>query len=353
MASSRRTRRRREQQSLHRHQLRLEGLEKRYALNAAPVLDPSASPQLSSVIEDAGLPVGQVGTLVSELFSSDAGAVGIGITGTNLQGGTLYYSIDDGATWLDVGAVSDASPKVLYRDASTRLAFRPAADFHGTISDVVSVKSWDGLTTLTPISTLGSNFYSHSDDVAAFSADGNTLYAVKQSFEIFNITDPVNPVKISTLPRDILGSEWARDMTLSPDGNTAYVVMGSNLLHIIDVTNPVMPSLVSTIDGGWGSAANGIAISPDGNTACLGIFASGIYILDITDPTSPTLVATHGTFTDALGNHRSMSSVFDIALSPDGNTAFLADGIRGLHAIDVSSPESPFWLGTYDSPGTV
>ena len=72
MTSSRRTRRRRQQASFRRHQLRLEGLEKRYALNAAPVLDPSASPQLDSVIEDAGVPVGQVGTLVSSLIDSGA-----------------------------------------------------------------------------------------------------------------------------------------------------------------------------------------------------------------------------------------------------------------------------------------
>ena len=42
MASSRRTRRRRQQKSLERHQLRLEGLEKRYALDAASLLDPSS-----------------------------------------------------------------------------------------------------------------------------------------------------------------------------------------------------------------------------------------------------------------------------------------------------------------------
>ena len=42
MASSRRTCRRRQQKSLHRHQLRLEGLEKRYALDAASLLDPSS-----------------------------------------------------------------------------------------------------------------------------------------------------------------------------------------------------------------------------------------------------------------------------------------------------------------------
>ena len=42
MASSRRTHRRREQRSFQRHQLRLEGLEKRYALDAASLLDPSS-----------------------------------------------------------------------------------------------------------------------------------------------------------------------------------------------------------------------------------------------------------------------------------------------------------------------
>ena len=47
MASSRRTRRRLQQKSLRRHQLRLEGLEKRYALDADPIL-----------LSHAGLPDG-------------------------------------------------------------------------------------------------------------------------------------------------------------------------------------------------------------------------------------------------------------------------------------------------------
>ena len=92
-------------------------------VNDAPVLDPSASPQLNSVIENAGIPVGQVGTLVSDLIDTggthnnfsdaDGDLPGIAITGTNLQGGTLYYSIDDGTTWLNVGFVSESSAKLL------------------------------------------------------------------------------------------------------------------------------------------------------------------------------------------------------------------------------------------------
>ena len=153
MAASRRTRRRREQKSLQRHQLRLEGLEKRYALNAAPVLDPSASPQLDSVIEDAGIPVGQVGTLVSDLIDTggthdnfsdaDGDLPGIAITGTNLQGGALWYSSDNGSTWLDIGGVSGEAPRLLAADATNRIYFEPAEDFTGTVSDVITIRAWD------------------------------------------------------------------------------------------------------------------------------------------------------------------------------------------------------------------
>ena len=105
--------------------------------NDAPVLDPTASPQLASVLEDAAAPSGQVGTLVSSLIDTggplnnfsdvDGDLPGIAITGVNLQGGSLWFSNDDGGTWLDVGAVSDAVPKLLAADATTRLYFQPAA----------------------------------------------------------------------------------------------------------------------------------------------------------------------------------------------------------------------------------
>ena len=151
MASSRRTRRRRQQRSFQRHQLRLEGLEKRYALDAAPGLDSSASPQLNSVIENAGTPVGQVGTLVSDLIDTggthnnfidaDGDPPAIAITGTNLQGGTVHYSTDDGNSWYEVSAVSEEAPLVLYANSDSRLAFTPDVNFHGMINHVLDMPS--------------------------------------------------------------------------------------------------------------------------------------------------------------------------------------------------------------------
>ena len=108
-----------------------ERLEERIVLNAAPVLDDTASPALLSIAEDAGAPVGQVGTLVSSLIDTsgahsnfsdaDSDLPGIAITGVNLQGGALWYSSDDGSTWLDVGTVSDEVPRLIAADATTRV----------------------------------------------------------------------------------------------------------------------------------------------------------------------------------------------------------------------------------------
>src|SRR5205085_1583589 len=78
------------------------------AVNDAPVLDAAATPVLEALDEDAGGPLGKVGTLVSDLVSLvgsgglenvsevDPGAVtGLALTGVNNANGTWFYSIDD------------------------------------------------------------------------------------------------------------------------------------------------------------------------------------------------------------------------------------------------------------------
>ena len=94
MASSRRARNQKKLRATRRRRMHLERLEKRYALNAAPVLDDSASPTLYPVVIDSMPPSGQVGTLVSSLIDTsgthsnfsdaDGDLPGIAITGVNL-----------------------------------------------------------------------------------------------------------------------------------------------------------------------------------------------------------------------------------------------------------------------------
>ena len=124
-------------------------------VNGAPVLDATDLPVIAAVNEDAAAPSGAVGTLVSALVDTAGGGgfdnvtdadgpgVGIAITATNSANGTWYYSTNNGATWTAVGAVSNSSALLLEADAGTRLYFKPAANFNGTMADGITFRAWD------------------------------------------------------------------------------------------------------------------------------------------------------------------------------------------------------------------
>ena len=365
MSSSHQSRRRRQQVSFRRHQLRLEGLEKRYALNAAPVLDPSASPQLNSVIEDAGIPVGQVGTLVSDLIDvggthnnfsdADGDLPGIAITGTNLQGGTLYYSIDDGTTWSDLGSVSAASARVLYGDSGTRLAFTPAANFIGTISDVMTFKAWDrsgrsisGESEIaTSLSTIGTyNTPGFTRDVAV-SNDGGTAYVADThdpGLQIFDISVPENPTLIASydpFPIDPFNSLSVTMVMLSEDDNIAYLGVSLEGIRILNVSNPTNPLPIGEIDTSY---VNGMTLSPDGDTLYVADYDEGLKIIDVSNPVNPTLKG-------SWDNSDELGFAQGVTLSTDGTKAYVADRNSGLQIIDVSDSENPVRLGYLDTPG--
>ncbi len=127
-------------------------------VNDAPVLDAGRTPLLNPVREDAGAPSGAAGTLVSSLvgFAGSSGAIdnvtdvdgdtrlGIAVTGLDTAHGAWHFSIDGGASWTAIGSVSDASALLLAADAGTRLHFRPAADYHGTVTAAITFRAWDG-----------------------------------------------------------------------------------------------------------------------------------------------------------------------------------------------------------------
>ena len=127
------------------------------AVNDAPTLNAAQSPALTAQIEDSGAPSGAVGTLVSTLvdFASPAGQVdnvtdpdsgallGIAITAADTTNGVWFYSTDGGSNWNALGAVSDASARLLTADANTRVYFQPNANYNGTISNAITFRAWD------------------------------------------------------------------------------------------------------------------------------------------------------------------------------------------------------------------
>ncbi|WP_439542574.1 beta strand repeat-containing protein [Hyphomicrobium sp.] len=126
------------------------------SVNDAPVLLTAATPVLNTIAEDAGNPVGAVGTLVSGLVDlsggggldnvtdPDGSGLGIALTGVNVTNGTWFYSLDDGANWIAVGTISNTSALLLTETA--RLYFRPNADFNGTVTGAITFRAYDQTT---------------------------------------------------------------------------------------------------------------------------------------------------------------------------------------------------------------
>ncbi len=158
-------------------------------VNDAPVLDISTSPALTAILEDAAAPVNgstDGSTLVSDLIGTsgtgnfsdvDGDQAGIAITGISSRG-TLFYSLDGGATWAAAGSVSAGAALLLHADASTRLYFQPNANEVGDVADAITFKAWDrtgghgnGATGID--TTSGTAFSSASDTAAITIIDAN------------------------------------------------------------------------------------------------------------------------------------------------------------------------------------
>ena len=167
--------------------------------NAAPVLDPAATPVLDTILEDAGAPSGPVGTLISSLVDlsapadglnnvsdADAGAVtGIGLTGIDTTNGSWHFSIDGGTSWTPITAtLSDIVVLQLASDA--RLYFQPDPDFSGTITDAITFRAWDQSTGTNGTLPLNPSFGGTSSFSTAMDTAGITVTAVNDA--------PVNTV---------------------------------------------------------------------------------------------------------------------------------------------------------------
>ncbi|GAA6619819.1 DUF4347 domain-containing protein [Scytonema sp. NUACC26] len=119
-------------------------------VNNAPTLS-NTNVTLLAVNEDPGELIGNVGTLVSTLVSlggnvtdPDLNAVtGIAVTGANTTNGTWFYSIDDGNSWANLGAVSNGEARLLAADGGTRIYFQPSLNFNGSVSPALTFRAWD------------------------------------------------------------------------------------------------------------------------------------------------------------------------------------------------------------------
>jgi hypothetical protein len=156
---------------------------------------------------------------------------------------------------------------------------------------------------------------------------GNYAYAVGDTLEIIDITNPSNPIFKGNY--DISSGQ-----DIQVVGNYAYVADWDLGLKIIDISNPTNPQLKGT----YATSGNANAVQVVGNLAYVADFTSGLQIIDITNPLNPQLKGTYDT------------SGYALAVQVVGNYAYVADYTSGLQIIDISNPLNPQLKGTYDTP---
>ena len=113
---------------------------------------------------------------------------------------------------------------------------------------------------------------------------GNYAYAVGDTLDIIDISDPSNPIFKGSY--DI---NAGRDIQIV--GNYAYVADGLSGLQIIDISNPTNPTLTGSYDTSgftWG-------VQVVGDYAYVADSLSGLQIIDISNPTAPTLAGNYNT----------------------------------------------------------
>jgi hypothetical protein len=200
------------------------------AVNDAPVLDAVKNPVLNSVAEDAPVPVGAVGTLVSQIVEleglldnvddPDGPGLGIAVIGSDQTNGSWYYStLGD---WSLIGSPSQASARTL--NGSARLYFKPDANYNGTAD--INFRAWDTSSgtnggTADTVANGGATAYSTEFDMAVVTVtpendpptstnDSITMLedglAVLSADDFGNYDDvegtPLAAVKITTLESD-------------------------------------------------------------------------------------------------------------------------------------------------------
>ncbi len=111
-----------------------------------------------------------------------------------------------------------------------------------------------------------------------------TVESLFGNFQIFEITDPTNPT---------LAGYWGAEQ--SPNAAANGVPAGVDWVNTADFGGVILPGNAYN-NSGFGASTNrflhDITISADGNRAYLSNWDEGLVLLDISDPTNPTWIST-------------------------------------------------------------
>jgi hypothetical protein len=163
--------------------------------------------------------------------------------------------------------------------------------------------------------------------------DGDTVYVADEAgIGLIDVHNPAGPVALGHLWLDL--ERYMATVAVAAQGTVAYVAHAAYGLKIVDVSNPLSPTLLSAFMPPHGCSAVGVA----GNRV-YALDGNGLQIVDVTDPRHPA------------GMGKLDTPGYASAVTVAGDRAFVCDGGGGVLAVDVSDPWSPTVVASYDTPG--
>jgi len=174
--------------------------------------------------------------------------------------------------------------------------------------------------------------------------------------QIIDVSTPASPALVGTLSI----ADGSSSVVVA--GNYAYITDTSNAVRIVNVTDPANPALVGTYTSSVNpysqrefpniiSAPTCVAVS--GRYLYVGNFSAEIEVVDISNPTTPVLVGRYygDDFLSPNASPRAGVPFSPIDMVAVGNYLYVADEDNGFYILDVSIPNSPSLVGSYDPGG--
>ena len=259
-----------------------------------------------------------------------------GVRAARVSGDNVYLALGDGG----VAAVSTALTDTLILSRS--ITATPALNLAigSAISGTTTIYAASGRAGLSVIQTAPTGILtttgtltatrtiSLTGTIGAILVNGASAYAAAgdAGVHILRLTDPLSPTLQTTV--DTPGAALA----LALDSDLLYVADFSGLR----VINPLTGVIIGSYDTPVGTFVRGVVVFA--GRAYLAS-SSGIITLDVTAPTQPTFLSRTDPF-----------SAYDIALR--GTQLIVAAGKDGVLAFDISGASGPRLTGIYDTPGT-
>lgn len=170
-----------------------------------------------------------------------------------------------------------------------------------------------------------------SESVAAITVVDNLAYLhIYNTMQIVDVSEPTNPVPLGAY--EVLLPDYIVAMTVAnnqayvglSDGEAHSIGRADEKVHILDVSNPISPTLVSTYTvpvtyAGYDKIASLHAVN---DRLYVAVNHTGVQLVDVSDPASPTPVYTYP------------ADAYDVYES--GNLGYIAAGEGGVQVVAFS-----------------